>query len=96
MAEYLRPLFPKVERRRQHGRFDRGDLINTGDWSVECKNTKSIDWSGALDEAVKQQAEVKARWHVVLINRRNHATDKAYAVMTVQQLRELIRTLGDS
>jgi hypothetical protein len=90
VAEYLAPVFPLAERRRLHGRFDKGDLINTGDWTLECKNEKVIQWSAALREAEIEAKHAGTRWHAAVINRRNHSTDQAYVVMTLSQLRNLI------
>jgi hypothetical protein len=94
VVAYLVDHFPTMERRRSGGRFDSGEFVNSGDWTFECKNTKAMQLSKALDEAVLEQKHNKSRWHAAIINRRNHSIDKAYVVMTFAQLRELIRELG--
>ena len=95
VRDYMSDIWLGAERRRLTGRFDKGDLINTGDWAVECKNRKIIDWSGALKEAEQEQKHLGAMWHVAIINRRNHSIDKAYALMTFQQYRELLIYIAD-
>jgi hypothetical protein len=77
-----------------HGRFDKGDLINTGDWTLECKNEKVIRWSDALAQAEAESRHAKTRWHAAVINRRNHPVEQAYALMTLAQLRDLIEHMN--
>jgi hypothetical protein len=91
VISYLCGIFPKMERRRQHGRFDKGEFINTGTWALECKNTKTINWSAALNEAEQEARHAGVPWHAAIINRRNHALDKAYVVMTLRQFADLLR-----
>lgn len=90
VTEFLRPVWPRMERRRLAGRFDKGDLINTGDWCLECKNEKVIRWSDALREAEQEAIHAGVRWHAAVINRRGHVRDKAYVVMTLAQFRDLL------
>jgi hypothetical protein len=87
---YLCEIWPAMERRRLQGRFDKGDLINTGQWALECKNTKTIRWSEALAEAEQEAKHAGVRWHAAVINRKNHAIGKAYVVMTLAQFRDLL------
>jgi len=95
VRDFLAPVFPGMDRAVKHGRFDRGEFINTGDWTLECKATKAIDLSGALDQAVVEQGHNNTQWHAAIIKRRNHNRDKAYVVMTLLQFRELIMYLSD-
>lgn len=92
---FLSGVYPKMERRRQHGRFDKGEFINTGRWAFECKNTKTIDWSGALAEAQAEAKNAGVPWHAAIINRRNHDIGQAYVVMSLRQFKQLLIELGE-
>lgn len=94
VIEYLVERFPRMERRRLQGRFDKGEFVNSGDWTFECKATKAIDLSGALDQAVIEQKHNGSKWHAAIIKRRSHQADKAYVVMTLSQFRDLLGELG--
>src|SRR5262245_38462961 len=93
VIEYLRPVFPKMDRAVKHGRFDRGEFINTGDWTLECKATRAIDLSQALDQAEAERKHNDTRWCAAVIKRRSHDRKKAYVVMTLEQYRDLLATL---
>lgn len=93
VADYLQPIWSAVERRVQHGRFDRGDLINTGDWMIECKATKDITLGTFMSETVTQQVNADKRWHALVIKRRSHNTDRAYVVMELHQFRAILAEL---
>ena len=90
---YLSEVFPGMDRDRKRGRFDKGEFINTGDWTLECKNTKEIRWSEALAEAEAERAHNGTRWCAAIINRKNHELHKGYVLMTLEQLRDLIAEL---
>lgn len=91
---YLGSRFPNMERRRLQGRYDKGEFVNSGDWTFECKATKAIDLSAALNEAVIEQHHNGTKWHAAIIKRRNHQPEKAYVVMTLGQFRDLLGELG--
>lgn len=90
VIEYLLDIYPKMERRRLHGRFDKGDFVNTGEWTLEAKNEKVIQWSKALTEAEQEMRHNKTKWCAAVINRRNHPIGKSYVVMTLDQLRRML------
>jgi hypothetical protein len=96
VRDYLCDVFPGMDRAVKHGRFDKGEFINTGDWTLECKATKAIDLSGALDQAVVEQKHNGTKWHAAIIKRRNHDREKAYVVMTLAQFKDLLmQTVGE-
>jgi hypothetical protein len=90
VALFMSDVWPKVERRRQAGRFDRGDLINTEPWVVECKATRTIDLAGGCDEARQEAVNAGAQWWVLVVKRRNKPASRAYVVMDLQQFHDLI------
>lgn len=83
--------FPFAERRVQAGGLDKGDIAGLP-ILVEAKNCRSIDLSGWCDEAAKEArtAGMGNRWAVVF-PRRSHVTAKAYAVISLELLAELMR-----
>lgn len=83
--------FPFAERRVTEGKNDRGDVSGVP-FVIEAKNCRSIDLSGWCDEAAKEArtAGMGNRWAVVF-PRRSHVTAKAYAVISLELLAELMR-----
>ena len=58
VVQYLNDNKPySVERRAQHGAFDRGDVVGVPDWAIEIKNV--ADWSKRLGSFVAE-AETEA------------------------------------
>lgn len=89
VIEYMSDVFPKMDRAAKHGRFDRGEFINTGDWTLECKATRNMDLSAALDEAEAERKHNHTRWCAAIFKRRNHDRSKAYVVMTLDQWHDI-------
>lgn len=84
--------FPFAERRVTQGKNDRGDVAGVP-FIIEAKNCRSIDLSGWCDEAAKEArtAGMGNRWAVVF-PRRNHVAAKAYAVISLELLAELMQS----
>jgi hypothetical protein len=91
VIEYMLPVFPGMDRAVKHGRFDKGEFVNTKDWTLECKNTKAMNLSQAMDQAEVERLHNQTPWCAAIINRRNHALGKSYVVMTLEQFRALLR-----
>lgn len=96
VIEFMRPVFPRMDRDRKRGRFDKGEFVNTGDWTLECKNTREIRLSEALNQAESERKNNGTRWCAAIINRRAHAMGKGYVVMTLEQFRDLVTALESS
>ena len=90
VVDFLRPVFPDMDRDRKRGRFDRGEFVGTGNWTFECKATRAMNLSEALDQAEREAEENKTNWYAAIMKRRNHATAKAYVVMPLGKFRELL------
>jgi hypothetical protein len=90
---FLSYVYPKMERRRLHGKFDRGEFINTGKWAFECKNTKTINLSAALNEAQAEAKNAGVPYHAAIINRRNHDIRQAYVIMSLAQFKNMLRDI---
>ncbi len=81
---------PNAERRVTEGRNDRGDVSGIQGWIVEAKNHRALDLSGWCDEAEKEATAAHVyRWAVVL-PRKAHQTRKAYAVIPLWLLADLM------
>lgn len=85
---------PHAERRALNGRGDRGDIAGTPDMVWECKATKAIDLAGFIAELHTEMANDGARHGAVIIKRRQHPVRRAYAVMQLDQLCDLLRLAG--
>ena len=90
VIDFLRDVWPDMDRGVKHGRFDKGEFVNTGEWTLECKATREIRLSEALDQAETERKHNDTAWCAAIIKRRSHATGKAYVVMTLDQYRRLL------
>lgn len=89
VAEYLAAHgHPLAERRVQGGTKDRGDIAGVIGWTLECKNERSIDLAGAVDEAEVEAANADTRWFAAIIKRRNKSVSEAYVVVPLRKFAE--------
>lgn len=77
------------------GAADKGDLVNTGPFTVQCKAVKAIDLARFTDEVEEQRQNGSQRWGVVVVKRRNHSAEKAYAVMTLATFADIAKELHE-
>lgn len=90
-AEYLRPVFPQVERAPRWGANDKGDLTGTGIFTVEAKNCKAITLSTFMDEAKVEANNVgPGQIPVVFIKRKGKGVAEGYAVTTIEHMSRLM------
>lgn len=82
-----------VERAPRWGALDRGDLVNTGRFTVEVKNCKSIDLATFVDEAEVENVNSGRDWPVVFVKRRMRPVSDSYVVMPAWAFAELVREL---
>lgn len=82
--------FPLAERRAKKGRNDTGDVSGVP-FIIEAKNCRKVELGPWCDEAAKEArtAGMGNRWAVVF-PRRSHVTAKAYAVISLELLAELM------
>jgi hypothetical protein len=100
VAKYLTEHGVPCERTRAGWADDRGDLDGPGliGWAVECKDVGRIDLAGFTDQAV-QEAHHKAHATginvrpVAIVKRRNQPVAKAYCVVPLAFMAELIKEL---
>lgn len=86
--------FPLAERRAQEGKNDRGDVAGTPH-VFECKNLKSIDLAGGMDELKGELSNAGTEFGFLIVKRRRKSTGEAYACMTLEQLTRLLERLPD-
>lgn len=90
-VSYLRDHgFPWAERRAQEGVNDRGDVSGIPGVVIECKAEKAIDLAGYMGELKVEMANAKVDTGFVVVKRRMHSVDQAYAVLPFEQMVRLI------
>jgi len=84
--------FPFAERRVTEGKNDRGDVAGVP-FVIEAKNCRAITLGPWCDEAAKEArtAGTGNKWAVVF-PRRSHTAAKAYAVISLELLAELMQS----
>jgi hypothetical protein len=90
LVDFLRPLHPRVERRAKSGNKDKGDVAGIDGWVIEAKNCKAVELAKWMDEAAVEASNAGAARYAVVFPRRSHATAKAYAVIPLWLLAELM------
>lgn len=83
--------FPEAMRHPLSGRLDKGDVANVPGVVFEAKNTKTLALAQWVDEMVKEKANAGAPIGVVVFPRRSHATERAYCLLELRDLVELIK-----
>lgn len=90
LVEFLRALHPRAERRVVRGRLDAGDVSGIDGWVIEAKNCKTADLAAWIDEAEREALNAGVARFAVVFPRRSHRTAKAYAVIPLWLLSELM------
>lgn len=94
LVDFLKPMFPAVERRALHGNTDKGDIAGIPDWTFEAKNRKKLGIGGALDEAITEARNAGTPYAVAIVKRpRKGDVAQAFAIMTTAQLASIIFAL---
>lgn len=95
IVQYLRGRgWVHAERRTLSGAHDRGDISGVVGVVIECKNAKTHDLPGWLNELETETANADADVGLLFVRRRG-TTDRGrdYAVMTVDQASALLARL---
>lgn len=91
VADYLAlNVLPDVDRKILHGRADHGDIANVPDWTLECKNERTLNLAGAVDEARKEADNAKTPWYAAIVKRRGRGVAGAYVVLPLEEFALLI------
>lgn len=88
--DVLKRWFPHCERAPLWGGADRGDLLGVPGFVIQCRNTKTMDLAGALDDARKQAAHNGGGIPVAIVKRRGKHVRQAYVVMELADWAELV------
>ena len=96
VVNYLRNTYPNVERRTLSGVQDKGDITGTNNKLVwECKDHKTLNFSGWLNEAEIERQNAKAEFGIVVAKRRGHGNaGSQYVVITLDTLIKLLEKAG--
>jgi hypothetical protein len=102
VVNYLRPYWPKINRRALRGRFDGGDTQDgPADCSLECKNEARIELPRYLRQAKAAAARNGHRYYAAIVrNRRGKfssgSVSEAFAVMPLALWADVMRRLEDA
>ena len=96
IVNYLKNFYPHVERRTLHGTLDKGDIAGTDPRLVwECKNQKTLNFSGWLHEAENERVNANAEIGIVVAKRRNYGNPAyQYALVRLEDLVKLLKQAG--
>lgn len=89
---FLRQWWPTAERRALSGKNDRGDVTGLGPrYVIECKAARAIELATWIDETETERVNANADYGILVIKRRNKSVDKAYVVVPLWQMVQLMR-----
>jgi hypothetical protein len=84
-----------AERRALHGTLDKGDITGTGPLVWECKNHKTLDFSGWLKETEQERQNANADHGILVVKRRSYGDPgDQYAIMRLEDLTKLLKEAG--
>jgi Holliday junction resolvase len=84
--------YPHAERRALVGTLDKGDITGMGpELVIECKNHKTLDFSGWLREAEAERLNANAEYGIVVAKKRGAGAAGAYVVLTLADFVRLWR-----
>lgn len=72
---------------------DRGDIDGIPGFAFECRNRQRIELAGWLDE-IRTEAAVLDVLPVLVVKRRGHGAERAYAVLELETFARLIADDG--
>jgi len=87
--------FPYAERRALAGVNDKGDITGTPGLVWECKNHKTMNLAGWLDETMIETANAKADYGILVAKRKGRGNPaEQYAVMPLGMMVALLKAAG--
>ena len=87
--------FPYAERRALAGINDKGDITGTPGLVWECKNHKTMNLAGWLDETMIETANAKADYGILVAKRKGRGNPaEQYAVMPLGMMVTLLKAAG--
>jgi Holliday junction resolvase len=96
VAQYFRERgFAKVQRRYGAGaQADRGDLEGINDVVIECKDHKKLTLSVFADETEAEKINAKADLGICVIKRARKGVEKAYVLLSLEDIATLLAEAG--
>ena len=89
-VELVRRVYAKAIRSPAWGAEDRGDLHDTGPFTIECKAVKSFNLSQFVEEAKVEAKNAGKRFGVVFLKRPRKSTAQGYAIMEIGDFIDLM------
>jgi len=83
-----------ARRKVQTGRVDTGD-IHVGRFTLEAKDVAKIELASFVDQAEREAEAAGTDFGAAVVKRRRHGVEKAYVVMSLEQLARIMEELGD-
>jgi len=97
VTEFLKPYFVYAEKAPRWGSKDKGDLVGTGIFTVECKAEKTITLASYMNEAVVEAANVGPdQIPVCFVKRRGKGVADGYAVFRIEDARLLMSAFNQT
>lgn len=87
--------FGEAARAPLSGKNDKGDILGIKNWTLELKNRKQWALAQAMDEAKRESQVGKTSFYAVVANRNRSPINRAYAVMELSQLLNIIAMLEE-
>lgn len=84
VVNYLKPWFPRIERRALAGKQDKGDIAGIEEWILECKNQRSITLADFMKEVAAEKANADVPYGAAVIKARGKNVSQSYVVMTLE------------
>jgi len=87
--------FRYAERRALTGVNDKGDITGTPGIVWECKNQKTMNLAGWLDETMIETANADADYGILVAKRKGKGNAaEQYAIMPLSKMVELLKAAG--
>lgn len=95
-VEFIEPEYPDAKRNGNiYGPKDRGDIGGVTDWTLQCKDVKTVAWKKWFAATVGQSINNKTRWWAVIRKERGKAIREALFCMPLWKGLELMTYLRD-
>jgi Holliday junction resolvase len=97
VADYLKTIWPAVERRAQSGKNDKGDIAGINKIVIEVKNQKSYKIHEWLKETEIEKSNAEADFGILLVKPNGlgvSKVDKWWAVIPLGDLVQLLQKAG--
>lgn len=84
VVRYLQEHGHEVERRALGGVNDKGDIAGLKNWTLECKDEKSISLSTYMNEAETEAINAGTEFFAAIVKRRMKGVSEGYVVLPLR------------